>query len=377
MRRALVHVVIGVAFLDTLAQLPLIAPFAQELGASPMWVGVVVAAYSLANMLANVLFGPLIDAWGRRPAMSMGMGVAAVALFLYPSAGSYTGLFALRVFHGLGGGVLIPAAFAYAADRPGCGGRPMVMSRVGIAIGAAALLGPAGGGALATWVGAPAVFRGVAGLMAVTVLIIMMWLPTTEAATTRPRLRDFAQYRRLLATTGFAGALVAVLGLAFGKGVLAMGFPLRAVALGYSSVQVGMALSVFAALAMVAFVVGRRARQETLVGRMVAGLSMGALALLGVALVERMVLFAVLIGVFGVGFGLVFPASGVRVADVAGTEARGRGFALYHSAFSLGIVSGPLLAGLLEGWWAWPPLLVGAVGVAVAAGCTGLCARRA
>ncbi len=376
-RRALVHVVIGVAFVDTLAQLPLIAPFAGDMGATPVWVGAVVAAYSLANMLANVAFGPLIDTWGRRPAMGLGMGIAAVALSLYPHAGSYTVLFALRVVHGLGGGVLIPAAFAYATDRPGRGGSPMAMSRVGIAIGVAALLGPAGGGALATWLGAPAVFRGIAGLMAVTALIAMVWLPATEAVTARPRLRDFAQYRRLLATPGFVGALVAVLGLAFGKGVLAMGFPLRAVSLGYPSVQVGMALSVFAALAMVTFVVGRRARRETLDARIVVGLILGALALLGLALAERMAWFAALTGVFGVGFGLVFPASGVRVADAAGTKATGRGFALYHSSFSLGIVAGPLLAGIVEVWWGWPPLLVGVVGVAVAAVCTGLCARRA
>ncbi len=359
MRSALVHVVIGVAFVDTLAQLPLIAPYAERLGAAPLGVGAVVAAYSLANMVANIALGPLIDRWGRRPAMTVGLCTAALALALYPHAGSVRLLVALRGLHGLGGGLLVPAAFAYAADRapPVHGGQ--AMSKVGIAIGVAALLGPAAGGLLAGSLGYGGVFRLLALLMGLAAAVVFWVLPVQGPPPSRPRFADLGRYVGMLGRAGFRGALTAVFGLTFGKGVLAMAFPLRAQALGFSSGQVGGFLSVFAGAAVATFALGRAASGERPELRLLAGLALVAGALAGLSVSEGWAVLGGLLALFGVGFGLVFMASAVQVAALFPSE-RGRGFALYHACFSLGLLSGPLLAGALQGSWGVPPLLVGA-----------------
>ncbi len=365
MRGALVFAVIGMAFVDTLAQLPLIAPYAESLGGSPLGVGAAVGMYSLANMVANVVLGPLVDRWGRRPSMTVGLGIAALALVLYPHAGSIQVLVGLRGLHGLGGGLLVPAAFAYAADRTGPTHRGLAMSKVGIAIGVAALLGPAAGGALAGPLGHEGVFRLLAVLMSLTALFVASLLPSYGPAPSRLRLGDLGRYWELLESGSFRGALTAVSGLTFAKGVLAMAFPLRAEALGYSSGQVGGLLSVFAGAAVVTFALGRRIANWSPTWRMVGGLLVGAAAVAGLNVVRGAVGMAALLAVFGVGFGLVFASSAAQVAVLFPAN-RGRGFALYHAWFSFGFLTGPLAAGALSLLVGVPPLAIGAAVMAVA-----------
>ncbi len=359
MAGALIHVVIGVAFLDTLAQLPLIAPYAERLGASSFGVGAVVGIYSVANMLANVGLGPLIDRWGRRRSMTAGLCTAAIALALYPHASSVGALVAFRGLHGLGGGLLVPAAFAYAADRavPVHGGQ--AMARVGIAIGCAALLGPAAGGLLAGPLGYGGVFRLLSVLMVFTAVLVFRALPAHGPAPSRPSLADLGRYREMLARAGLRGALSAVFALTFSKGVLAMAFPLRAQALGYSSGQVGGLLSVFAGAAVLTFAVGGRTsrlRDET---RLLVGLFLGALALAALSAAGGWLALPTSLAAFGVGFGLVFASSAAKVAALFPSE-RGRGFALYHACFSLGLIAGPLLSGALHERWEVSPFVVAA-----------------
>jgi MFS transporter, DHA1 family, multidrug resistance protein len=69
--------IIVVAFLDTMAMLPILSPFVLSLGAGALYTGVVLGSYSLVNMLGNITAGPIIDIYGRRVPMVIGMAAAA------------------------------------------------------------------------------------------------------------------------------------------------------------------------------------------------------------------------------------------------------------------------------------------------------------
>src|SRR5699024_5127657 len=112
----ILYFIIIVAFLDTFVQLPIITPFSLELGASYALTGAIVAVYSLTNMIGNVIGGHWIDQFGRKEMLVTGMVSVAIILFFYPYAKSGEQLFVIRFFHGLAGGILIPAAFAYVGD---------------------------------------------------------------------------------------------------------------------------------------------------------------------------------------------------------------------------------------------------------------------
>src|SRR5690625_2781657 len=113
----MLYFIIVVAFLDTFIQLPIITPYALQLGSSYTLAGAIVAVYSLTNIIGNIIGGDWIDRFGRKKMLFYGMFITGFILLLYPLAQNGEQLFIIRMLHGLVGGVLIPAAFAYIGDR--------------------------------------------------------------------------------------------------------------------------------------------------------------------------------------------------------------------------------------------------------------------
>ena len=60
------RLVVLVAFLDLFMQFPTVSPFAEGLGASAAFAGIIVGAYSFTNMFGNLGAGFVIDRFGRR-----------------------------------------------------------------------------------------------------------------------------------------------------------------------------------------------------------------------------------------------------------------------------------------------------------------------
>lgn len=364
MRNIFVLVVIGVSFFDTLAQLPVVAPYARHLGATTLLAGFTVASYSLANMVGNLFAGPLIDRYGRKPSIIGGMLMASAGVFLASLALSPEQFVAARVVHGLGGAVLVPAAFTYLGDRAsvaGGEGAP-AMARSGIAIGVAALTGPPLAGILRDRVGFEAVFVGIAVLLAVTAVTAWLWLDERPRKVGRdaPVRRGFAAYLDLLGRPAYRGACLAVFGLMFGKGILAFALPLYAGALGYGAARVGLLLSGFAFSAILVFALTRRLGKVPLKTRVLGGLIIIAISL---ALIVRLEAYGALMGLmlfYGLGFGLIFASAAAQVVSATTAENRGRAFGLYYAIFSLGVVAGPVASGILEATAAVPPFLTGA-----------------
>src|SRR5690625_5806457 len=115
----LMYIIIVIAFLDTFIQLPIITPYSLSLGASYTLSGGIVAVYSFTNMIGNILGGHWIDKFGRKKMLFTGIVTVFIVLLFYPFAQNGPQLFMARFFHGLAGGILIPAAFAYIGDQSG------------------------------------------------------------------------------------------------------------------------------------------------------------------------------------------------------------------------------------------------------------------
>src|SRR5699024_11297923 len=96
--------------------------------------------------------------FGRKRMLFFGMGAVFIILLFYPLANTGWQLFIVRFLHGLAGGVLIPAAFAYIGDQSVGATRGKTMAFTGASIGIAAILGPAIGGILASRASIESVF---------------------------------------------------------------------------------------------------------------------------------------------------------------------------------------------------------------------------
>jgi MFS family permease len=106
------------AFVDMLGLamiIPLLPFYATKLGASATTVGVLIAAFSIAQLASAPLWGRFSDRYGRRPALLAGLLVSAVAYVIFAYASTLWLLLLSRVVQGFGGGT-IGVVQAYVAD---------------------------------------------------------------------------------------------------------------------------------------------------------------------------------------------------------------------------------------------------------------------
>jgi MFS family permease len=126
---------------------PLLPYYATDFGASALVVGLLISAFSIAQLLCAPAWGRLSDRYGRRPALLAGLGITAGAYVLFAFAGSVPLLLLARLVQGVGGGT-IGVVQAYVADISSPGDRVKSLGWLTAVTSLGAVAGPALGSAL-------------------------------------------------------------------------------------------------------------------------------------------------------------------------------------------------------------------------------------
>ncbi len=127
--------------------LPLLPFYAQEFGATPLMIGLIVAMHPAAQFLFGPLWGRVSDRVGRRPILLLGLVGSGISYLVFALASNVWWLFASRIMAGMVG-ANVPVSQAYIADSTDPGNRTRGMGLVGAAFGLGFIAGPAIGGAL-------------------------------------------------------------------------------------------------------------------------------------------------------------------------------------------------------------------------------------
>src|SRR6478609_10060667 len=98
-----------------MVRMPVLALFAESLGASPERIGVIVSISTLTGVLLKLPSGALSDIYGRRVLMRVGVIAFGLPPFLYPLIHDVEALTALRFVHGLATAIFAPSALATVA----------------------------------------------------------------------------------------------------------------------------------------------------------------------------------------------------------------------------------------------------------------------
>ncbi|VUX47055.1 conserved membrane hypothetical protein [Candidatus Defluviicoccus seviourii] len=196
---------------------PLLPFFAEHFTASPTMVGLLMASYSLAQLVSAPLWGRLSDRTGRRPVLLWSLGGIALAYVDLAFADSLWMLFAARTIAGAMAGN-IAAAFAYAADVSTPTNRARAMGTIGAAFGLGFMIGPAIGGALAGSDPLNANFQlpalAAAALSATAFLLTLFMLPESLPDDVRARAQEgagssrLAEFRRVIGRSVVAQILL-------------------------------------------------------------------------------------------------------------------------------------------------------------------------
>jgi multidrug resistance protein len=185
-------VLIAVNFVDMIGfmvVLPLLPFYALKLNASPETIGQLIAAFSVAQLLAAPLWGRVSDRYGRRPALLIGLSASAIAYVVFGLATSVWLLFLSRLVQGAGGGTT-GVAQAYVADTVQPADRARALGWLSAATSAGVMVGPAIGSFSARFGQvAPGMFA--AALCLINVFFAWKWLPESHkepaSAAMKPR----------------------------------------------------------------------------------------------------------------------------------------------------------------------------------------------
>lgn len=130
--------------------LPLLPYYALHLDATPEQIGMIIASFSVAQLLVAPLWGRVSDRYGRRPALIIGLTAAAVAYVVFAFADSLWLLLVSRLVQGAGGGTT-GVGQAYVADTVRPADRARALGWLSAASSLGVMLGPVIGSFAARW----------------------------------------------------------------------------------------------------------------------------------------------------------------------------------------------------------------------------------
>lgn len=325
--------------------------YAQNLGGTPLIIGLVVGMYSFANMIGNIIAGASVDKYGAKKVLYASMGITSFIVLLYIFVQSGEQLIIVRFLHGFSDGFLIPAAFTFLSKQSKSTKQGKAMALSGAAVGAAAIIGPAFSGIMKAKAGIHWVFITISILMIVGTVISLFLLPNhiTRTKTARTQMMNKEELLELLKFEPLLQAYIGAFTLMFSQGIVTYMLPVKIAALGLKSSTTGMMLSVFGITAILFFLLPTN-RIYDLFNRqkmMVIGIAVMAfaLSLLGIFTSKGM-LFIVMI-IYGIGFAILFPSINALLVENTTEDNRGKAFGLFYAFFSLGVVAGSFTIGAI------------------------------
>lgn len=164
-----------------------------ELDGDARTVGLLLASYSLMNVLCAPLWGRISDRIGRKPILLVGILGLALSFLWFGLAHDLWQLFAARILGGALGAAALPTAMAYAGDITAPQARAKALGILGAGLGLGMVVGPALGGLAGHW-GHHAPFLAASALALLTALVVTIVLPARAPETLQHK--PFAQALR-------------------------------------------------------------------------------------------------------------------------------------------------------------------------------------
>ena len=341
----LVYAIIFFTFIDLFTQLPVMSTYAASLGAGAALAGFVVGLYSLSNTFGNILSGWLTDKYGAYIVLSVGLAATSGSLLSYSLIEHTTGLVIVRFIHGLLSGLIVPAAFTYAANAARKERQGHQGAITGIFVGIAAIAGPAYSGIMASRTSVPFVFATVAAAGLVLFAATVSFLRSG----TEHRAKEHTRKGKLIFNKGMVQAFSGAFFLMFSQGALAYLLPLHVDDLGYSSRLSGTLLSTFGIVAVILFMMqsGSFLQKVPPVYRFSAGLGFMGLSQILIGQTSGMAGLYAVLALYGVGFSFLFPAINTMLIQSTSQANRGQAYGYFYALFSLGVVAGSSGIGLV------------------------------
>ncbi len=335
---------------------PVLPLYAQGFGVSLSLVGLLVAGFGIARLLANLPAGVLAGQLGRRRVLFLGALISTLGGILSGLAGSFEHLVGARMLSGVGSALFITSALTYVADvsTPATRGRYMSVYQSCFLLGIT--LGPIPGGFLADFLGLRAPFFAIGLASSAAALWVFLYVPESRPPSAADGRVAGAESRagsitRLLRNRNFVLVGLIAFGVFFTRGGVQQTL-LPVVGrdrFGLNPAQLGILFGAIAAMNLLTIPVGglisdRLGRKASIVP----GSLLDTVGLFLLSIEGSPVQFWAGSLLLGLGSGLSGPASAAYVSDIAASGLLSLALALYRTLADVGLVAGPPLLGVIS-----------------------------
>jgi MFS family permease len=333
---------------------PLLPVYADSLGASGLYIGLIFGAFSISRTVLLPLFGRWSDRKGRKPFIIAGLLVYAlvsVAFIIFPRVDQ---MIAIRFFQGMASAMIMPAIQAYVGDITPRGREGFVTGVFNMSLFFGLSMGPVAGGVISDHFNLRAAFVCMGLLALMGFALCARLLPATRDEAVLKRGQPPMQWRVIVTDRSIAGLFVFRLAYTAGIGIIWGFLPVLAASeFSLTSSQIGVLvmLGVFVSgllQAPMGYLADRISRKAMVgVGGGLAGLSIFCFQW---ADTHQFLLIDSI--AFGLGGGIAMPAL-MAVAVLKGHQTRSMGsvMALLTVGHSLGMLAGAVFAGIMMDWF--------------------------
>jgi len=328
---------------------PLLPLFLRDMGATGMWLGIIVAAYFISNSICVPIAGRLSDRRGRKFFLASGLLIYAFISLGYVWANDVTQLAVVRFLQGIAGAITIPIAMAYLGDLSPAGEEGRWQGYATAAFFSGFGFGPLLGGVVTEHFSMTAAFFSMSGLNLLAALIAFFFLPESSQRQTSKEFN--ISFREMGSSSMIRGLFSFRLAQALGRGGIATFLPIFASTLGLSTGLIGILLT-SNILSITLF---------TPVGGMLADrFNRKTLAILGnllfaafLAVISLTTNFGQLLAVLliqGISTALCMPAAAALTVEEGRKYGMGSTMSIFFLAMAVGQALGPIVSGGIADW---------------------------
>ena len=327
---------------------PLLPVYADNLGATGIWIGMLFAGFSISRAVVMPFIGNLSDRRGRKPFISIGLLSYAIISLGFVWANSVPQLVVVRCLQGIASGMIIPIAQAYVGDITPDGEEGKWMGYFNAAFFSGYGLGPLMGGALSEHFGMDSAFYAMGALNLAAFLFAIRFLPEVRERKTISQV----SFRGMGASNITKGLFSFRVVNAVGLGALLSFLPIFAA--NYPSLSpllIGTLLAVHVLL---------MSSLQVYFGKIADRFSRKALVIIGslvnltfIALIPLTHSFWPLLGLcalVGLGGAISIPAASALMVEGGRKFGMGSTMAIFTMALSIGLIIGSVGGGVIVDW---------------------------